>query len=61
MSETVKSETVWISANDWIEANTRAFIRAYTSSRPRPSNKRMGFTGNDREERAKEKLRKLLS
>lgn len=57
----VKYGTIWISANDWIEQQTRAFIREFSSSRPRPSGKRMGFTGDTRGERAKEKLRKLLS
>lgn len=61
MSEPCKYRTVWISANDWIEQNTREFIREFSSSRPRPSNKRMGFRGEPREERAKERLRKLLS
>lgn len=33
----------WVSANDLIEAQTRQIEKIYKSSRPKPSNARMGF------------------
>lgn len=44
MSESI----TWVSANELIERQTREMARTFKASRPRPSNRRMGFNGSDR-------------
>lgn len=38
-------EVTWVSANAVVEAQTKAIEKLWKSSRPRPSNRRMGFKG----------------
>ena len=51
-SQSVESDGIrWVSANDFIETQTREFSRNFTSSRPRPRNRAMGFKGDDKPKR----------
>jgi hypothetical protein len=40
--------TYEVSANEFIEAQTRQIEREFKCSKPRPRNKAMGFKGDDR-------------
>ncbi len=42
---TKPKEIIWVSANAVVEAQTESIKRIWKSSRPRPSNRRMGFKG----------------
>lgn len=48
----------WVSANALIEHQTREIARIYKRSMPTPSNRRMGFTGED--ERPRRRLNTIL-
>ena len=41
----------WVSGNDFVEHQTKEFAKRFTSSRPRPRNKAMGFKGSDKPKR----------
>lgn len=47
----MKTEIRWVSAHKWIEAQTARMARELKSSRPKPSNRRMGFKGEDKPRR----------
>ena len=38
----------WVSGNEFVEQQTKEFSRNFTSSRPRPRNRAMGFKGDDK-------------
>jgi hypothetical protein len=47
-----------VSANDFVEAQTRSIAKEFKCSRPRPRNRAMGFRGEDRKRRT---LRTVVS
>lgn len=49
---------VTMSANDWIEKRTEQIAKEWKCSRPRPSNRRMGFKGKDYDFFGREKMNK---
>lgn len=42
------SDITWVSANTLLEQQTKKIAQEFHASNPKPRNKAMGFTGDDR-------------